>query len=484
LHISLRHYLVGIRFSEFYLSRFLLVKWNVVQTSVYLDNWYCCPNFCSIRRVCHFNEQYASKLTLDLTPRWITMKQRVHILIFLISFSLSHSASATINAWLNQSQIDKGETVQLTLQHEGQTDSQPDLNPLQKDFDIVGQSGGSNIQITNGKINAQIELYITLMPKHTGKLQIPALQWDGQSSTTLTLVVGSNDAGDQTRRESSKISEHFFITSTLGQKQPFIQAAVPLVVRIYSDQPLYQASLEFPSNHDVVIQQIDLGRQTNETRNDKNYQVIERKFLLIPQRSGNIHIDAPVLVAQIQAKNHDEQFGNNSMFSNIFGLNPFGGILQATRPIKIKGNSAELIVRPRPANAKGNAWLPAIQMSLEGTWLPDHELIHAGDHIILHLHLSADGLAATQLPDMVPHMQLPSGLHFYPDQPRLNTNLRENIVNGTWDQTITFIADKAGIYKIPEIQLFWWDIDKNVEREMHLPARTLEVLPSGKGISI
>jgi len=411
------------------------------------------------------------------------MKQAMRILMSVLFFGLSLPAAAAISAWLSHDQIGPGETAQLTLQHDGQTDSQPDLSPLKQDFEIVGRSSGSNIQIINGKMSAQVQISLMLLPKHNGKLQIPALQWDGQPSPPLALTVSNNGAASQQGNAAAGKASHVFVSATLEQKQPYVQAAVPLTVRIYTDQPLYQASLDLQSGNDVLVQQQGQDRQTSETRNGRNYQVIERRYLLFPQRSGKIELAGPVLSAQVQDTRSDSG-PNDQFFSNVFGRNPFAGMLNATKPIRIQGDPLVLNVRPRPDSAQGHDWLPAQKVTLEETWQPDKGQIHAGDPITRHLHLSAEGLTAAQLPDLSQIMQLPPGMRAYPDQPKLSSNAQGNNVIGTRDQDIAVIATNAGHFEIPALHLFWWDTAQNVQREIVLPARTLDVLPGTGGVAV
>ena len=246
------------------------------------------------------------------------MKNAFRIFMVLVFFCLSLPASATVTAQLDHDQIGPGETVQLTLQHDGQTDTQPDLSPLKQDFQIVGRSSGSSIQIINGKMNAQVQISLMLLPKHSGKLHIPALQWDGESTPFLPLEVSSNGSAAQSGGASpgnvpAGNGSHVFITATPEQKEPYVQAAVPMTVRIYTDQPLYQASLDFQPSNDVLVQQLGQDRQTSKMHNGKNYQVIERKYLLFPQRSGRVQLDGPVLDAQVHdTSNNNDPFANAS----------------------------------------------------------------------------------------------------------------------------------------------------------------------------
>lgn len=411
------------------------------------------------------------------------MKKTYLIVILLLTSGLSLPASAAITAMLDKNQVGIGESVQLTLQHDGQTSSQPDLGPLNQDFNILGRSTGSTIQFINGKMSSQVQLSLAIAPKHSGKLIVPALQWDGQFSPVLALSVSSNGAAGQTANPSHGNASHAFVTTTLDQKQPYVQAAVTLTVRLYTDEPLIEASLDFQPNNEVQIQQLGKDRQASETRNGRNYQVIERKYLLFPQRSGRITLDGPVLNAQVQDTRNPDPISQDPFFKNFLGHNPLAGMLNATRPLRLQGEQIVLNVLPRPAGNTGQMWLPAQNMTLEETWQPGTGLIHAGEPITRHLHLTAKGLTANQLPDMSSLMNLPAGLRAYPDQPKLNTEVQGDGVIGTRDQDIALIDNQAGKYVIPATHLFWWDTNKNIQREIVLPMHTLDVLPGTAAVS-
>ncbi|MBI3432544.1 MAG: protein BatD [Hydrogenophilales bacterium] len=406
------------------------------------------------------------------------------LLLLVALWSLSLSASAAVSARLDPPQVGPGEAVQLILQHDGETSSQPDLGPLKQDFDVLGRSTGSSIQIINGRMSAQTEINLTLMPKHGGTLQVPALQWDGQTTPALALTVNGNSAGAPSGNVPASGSAHVFLTTTLDQKQPYVQAAATLTVRLYTDEPLYQASLELQPSNDVLVQQLGQDSQTSATRDGRSYRVIERKYLLFPQRSGQLHLDGPVLNAEVQDdRGGNDPFGANAFFGNVFGRNPFGGMMNATRPLRVRADPLVLNVRPRPASGTGHDWLPAQKVTLAETWQPDSGPLHVGDPITRHLHLSALGLTASQLPDLSVLMPLPDGLRAYPDQAKLNTGVQGDGVVGIRDQDIALIASRSGRYQIPALHLYWWDTTRNLQREVELPTRTLFVLPSSGGVA-
>ena len=77
---------------------------------------------------------------------------------FLFALTLASIASlpahATVRASLDNQQVAAGDTVRLTLSHDGQTGSRPNLAPLKQDFDIVGTNTSSQVQIVNGKVSS------------------------------------------------------------------------------------------------------------------------------------------------------------------------------------------------------------------------------------------------------------------------------------------------------------------------------------------
>jgi len=294
------------------------------------------------------------------------MKNRYCIPAALIACCISLSAWAAVTASVERSRVASGEAVQLLLQHDASTGNQPDLGPLKRDFDILGSSSGSKVQIINGHMSSLSQVNVLLAPKHDGKIQIPPLEWDGQQSAALELTVGGSGGTTQEGVEAASDASHVFLTSTLGQKQPYVQAAVVLTVRLYADQTLYQASLDLPASSDVLVKQLGKDKQMSEAQNGRSYHVVERKYLLFPQRSGKLSLNGPVLNAQVQ-----DTGSNNRMFGNLFSQMPFGGIMDSTRPLRLHAKPVELNVLPRPDSADGANWLPAQKMTLEETWSPD-----------------------------------------------------------------------------------------------------------------
>lgn len=395
------------------------------------------------------------------------------ILIAMLMSGLSIQAIAAVQASLDRNQIEQSDTVRLTLQQNGSSRGEPDLTPLKRDFDILGTSQGSNIQIVNGSMSQQAQVQVTLSPKHDGKINIPPLQWGSDHTQALVLNVdnatGTTSTAGQSNTSASTSATsnnaHVFFKTTLNEKQPYVQGTVVLTLKLYTDEQLYQASLDLAANNDILVQQLGKDEQHSENLNGHNYLVIQRQYLLTPQRSGQLNLDGPILNAQVADTDDND----------IFGSMPFGVMANSARPLRLHGNPIILNVRKHPVDSNGHDLLPAQQLTLKESWKPDLTTISTGEPLTRHLHLSAIGVMGNALPDLSSLMSLPEGIKAYPDQAKTDTNTQNGNVVGSSDQDIALIANKPGHYVLPAIKFAWWDATQNVQREETLPARTIDV---------
>ena len=399
------------------------------------------------------------------------MKFAQHIFCLLIAALFSAGAEAAVTAALDRDSVAVGETVELSLQHEGRTSSKPDFTPLQRDFDILGTSSGSSVQFVNGAMSAQAELRLTLAPKHAGRLQIPALQWDGQSTAALALTVGAAAGRDDAAGAEAGSSAAVFFTSSLSDKLPFVQSAVLLTLRLHIGTQLERASLDFTGNDGIAVQQLGKDVQSSETRNGHRYTVIQRQYLLTPQQSGELALDGPVLNGEAPDSRSNDPFGGAG----------FGSLFQTMRPMHLRGEPLHFSVRPRPKTAAGRDWLPAEGLNLQAGLNPARGKLHAGEPLTLHLSLAATGISGAQLPDLGKLLVLPEGLKAYPDQAKIDTTVQDEKPVGSREQDIALIATEPGNYELPELHLAWWDSRENVQREAVIPARSIEILPAVGG---
>jgi len=403
------------------------------------------------------------------------------LLLLLMGCVAAAQALADVRASLDVSQVTSGDTVQLTLEQDGRTSGQPDLTALRQDFDILGTSSSTTFELFNGSASEKTEVVLTLAPKVTGHLTIPPLSWGGERSQPLSLDVTGPGSAGQPSAGSAPAAVKVFIETSASPDQPYVEAAVRLTVRLYTAETLYHADLGLPDSSDVIAKRLGTDEDSEAERNGQTYHVVTRQYLLFPLHSGKLTLPTPVLDAEVVVRQPSPS--GNDPFGNPFGAQPFGGMFQTLRPVRVYGNPIVLAVRPRPAGAVGSYWLPADDLTLSGAWNPARLSAQTGDPVTLDLDVQATGLAAAQLPDLASLLTLPPGLKAYPDQAKLDDSTRDGKLVGSRDQTIALIADSPGHYAIPALTVKWWDTQANQARTTTLPARTLVILPAPAGSS-
>ncbi len=113
---------------------------------------------------------------------------------FIVCLWPALSLATDVQATLDRTQVELGETVTLNLRvNGGGMAAAPDLGVLSKDFAVLGTSSNTSISIVNGSRSAQLTIGIALRPLHTGTLTIPAMAFAGGTTQPLQLEVGAPD---------------------------------------------------------------------------------------------------------------------------------------------------------------------------------------------------------------------------------------------------------------------------------------------------
>ena len=400
------------------------------------------------------------------------MTARSVYLLLLIALlgSIDGAWAANLSAWLERTRIAEGETVQLTLEAPGQVSGRPDTTPLEQDFEVLGTSTGSRMSIVNGRTDARTIWTLTLSPRRSGKLTIPPLRVANYQSSALTLEVSNAPAPGG--------SADILLETDLAPDAPYVQGQVLYTLRLLHAVPLSGGQLGKPEPAHTLVQRLGEDREYATTRNGRRYQVIERRYALFPQTSGELKLTAPVFDAEIP----DPRPGRGSPFKGLFGndrffgRDPFDDLMRPNRRVRVRGEPAELNVRPRPDATQGAHWLPAERLALQGEWQPVANDIRVGEPVTLVLELNVDGLTGGQLPSLAPDAV--AGFHVYPDQAQRQTTVRDSGVTGRLVQKIAFIPARAGKLALPAIDVVWWDTQADEERVATLPGRILQVAPA------
>lgn len=389
------------------------------------------------------------------------IKRMLALLATVISLLVCASAQAAFQASVDRNPVAEGESLTLTLTSDESLDDDPDLSVLQQDFEVLGQSKGSSIQIVNGKAERSLQWQIRIIPKRNGPLVIPAIR--AGEKTTQPIVLGVAKA-DQAR--DAQQSGELFLEVGAEPLTAYVQQQIIFTVRLYRMVTLGNNSTlsdpKFP-DMDAVVERLGDDRSYLSTRNGQEYAVIERRYAIHPQKSGQFSSTPMQFDGEIVEGNRGR---------GVFMFDPFS---QRSRHKRVNSNTITFTVKPVPAGLGGTQWLPAGKLQLSEQWSENPPKFTIGEAITRTLVISASGLAASQLP-VLGNVSV-DGLKLYPDQPLLKDDRDGNGIRGERTQKIAILPTRAGDLILPAIEVKWWNINTDKMEVAQLPVRKITVLP-------
>lgn len=370
-------------------------------------------------------------------------------------------AFAALQAQVDRNPVALNETFTLILQTGDSVSGDPDLGPLKRDFDVLGQNKSSSVQIVNGQISRNIRWQVSLTAKHGGQLQIPPITVDGQTSAPISLNVGQASQG-----QAAQQSGDLFLELGAEPQTVYMQQQVVVTVRLFYAVNIGSGSLSEPTfpNMDAMAERLGADRKYQTERHGQTYSVTERRYALFPQKSGQFASDPLIFDGEIVEQNRNNGF---------LPFNPFG---QTSRHMRLRSNVVTLTVKAIPANYSGDQWLPAGKLQLTEKWSADPATFTVGEPITRTIELTASGLTAAQLPSVADGKAV-DGFKLYPDQAQLSDDKSDSGIIGKRVQKIAYIPTRPGSVTLPPVEVKWWDAAAGKEQVATLPARTFSVLP-------
>jgi hypothetical protein len=225
-------------------------------------------------------------------------------------------------------------------------------------------------------------------------------------------------------------------------------------VRLYYAVTLLEGQLEDPQAAGARVSRIGQDVQYHKMVGERRYTVVERRFAIVPEASGALEI--PGL-----------QFRGRTLRTS-----GYGSLMSPSAILNARGDALALEVRPRPPQAP-TPWLPARAVSLVDESGAVAGALKVGEPYTLTLRAAAQGLAAEQLPELaLPEID---GAEVYPDQETSQTGFDGEWMRGERIRKFAIVPTRAGILRLPEIGIDWWNVDADRAERASLPSRELQV---------
>lgn len=380
--------------------------------------------------------------------------------------------AAGLQARVNSSIVAMGDSFQLILSTQDTNASQPDLGPLSQDFKVQGTSQSSQTQIINGRRTDKKSWIVTLTPKKKGELTIPALQAGNVSSEKTSIKVLDASAAPKAIGING-----VSVTASIEPGQQYVFSEIPLTIRIETDQAFQDAGLIAPQGDDFELSQLGEDRSSQVVRNGRPVTIIERNYMLRPQKAGSLTLPPFVLKGSIPDPRQKrdpffDDFGFGSSMMRNFGI---GRMFQSGKPFKVRSDSVSINVLANPnGSAQSNDWfLPAKAVQLKAEWAEANPTFKIGEAITRRISLLALGARPEQLPDL--DLGQGSGVKLYVDDSKTDLVQTNDGTIARKDILVSVVPTQGGSITLPEIRVNWLDTKNNKEQTAILPALTIQV---------
>ena len=252
----------------------------------------------------------------------VTLKQLLFLLALLV-FSIILSipnAMAEVTASTGRTVLSIDESIMLQIKS-NDSSGDPDLSALESDFKIINKSQSQNYSFINGKSSSSHTWNISLLAKKTGEVTIPAIKVGNESTKPIHLIIQASSAtpGVDGKEAFLKIS-----ISDNVQKEFYVQQQIFITVQLFHRIRFSNASLSELELNNTVIEKLGEDNNYNKTIAKHRYNIIERKYAVYPQQSGELIIPAMIFTGNIEVRQ------NFSLFSQ-----PGRQIVSRTKPIKL-----------------------------------------------------------------------------------------------------------------------------------------------------
>jgi hypothetical protein len=377
----------------------------------------------------------------------------------LCALALAVPASAQPpRVWIDRDRIAYDETVTLTMEIDLQsTPGMPDLAELTRDFRIVDQRLDQNMALINGQVALKVKIRLVLAPRREGTIEIPSL-WVGTDATPslrVTVLPPRNPrVVDEPPPVAATQGRPVFIEARADTTTPYVQQSVGYTLRLfYETGTLVEGRLDQHQPAGASLQRVGDDVPRNIAIGGRDYDVIERRYLLIPERSGTLKIPAANFIGR--------------------GMGLFDG---GRHELNIFGAPATLQVRPIPATAL-QPWLPLRGLRMRYVETP--QSLRVGKSAPVSVEVVADGATAAQIPLLM--VQADNDAQVFPEPPQVDERFQQDRPQATIVRRFSILPTRDGTLRIVAPRIVWWDTQAGIARIASLPDLTLRVAPGAVG---
>ncbi len=373
-------------------------------------------------------------------------------LIFIGLFS--GAAQAGLTATVDRTVITDIDIVKLTVRASDRAiEDEIDFSALEDDFEIISERVNRNqsLSIVNGQTKRVVyEDYVfTLQPKRLGNLFIPVFKAGNERTQPITIRVQQ-----QSSSQRDSMRQFVFFETSVDTNETYVQGQIIYSVKLFYTEAIGGDFPQAPSLPDTVVETIETENRYESVVDGKRYYVLEKRYALFPQRSGELVIPRERFV----------------------GTRGRGGTFSQRQRVSAVSDAHTVTVRTIPDSFSGDAWIPAKALGVKEAWTEQPPVFRVGEPVNRQLAISAIGLSSTLLPELG-DIEIEDA-KVYADPPTTENRVSQDGITALQVTTVGIVPTQAGQLNLPEIRIPWWNTQTDREEVAIIPAATYEVLPA------
>ena len=385
-------------------------------------------------------------------------------IVILTLISVSTPAQTTFKAYVNESVVGETERFRITFEANDRWSDfhPPDFGPFRV---VGGPSQQQSTNIVNGSMSTTFSYSYILQPTQTGTFTIgPArarLEGEARKTNAVEIKVVSQAEKPRDSNDPYAIAERSNILRVFVSKRDvYVGEPITVTYKLYYAGQIRNYTGQTPNLNGFFKEEIELKnqREERENYNGKLFNVATlKKYVLIPQKTGELEIDAFVLDLETAVPTRQRDFFGRPVYQNVS--------YTAKSPV-VKVDVAALPAAGRPSNFSGAVGEYSFEVSLIDT------SVTADESATLTVDVSGIGnLKLFELPEP----EIPNSIEAY--DPKYSERISPNSrgLQGSRKNEYLLIPRFNGAYKIPEMTFSYFDTRNSEYVQLESPQFTLKV---------
>ena len=395
-------------------------------------------------------------------------KSSLIVWILLMIFPLSVGAQITFEAKLSRDRLGLNENlkIEFTMNENGDDFIPPSFAGFKV---ISGPSQTVSRQFVNGVGSFSKSYSYFLQPSTKGQLTIgqASITIQGEVYKTSPVSVQVTDAVSRPNDPNNyefRLQDNIHFVAHVSNPSPYLNQGVLVEYKLYFQDPLRLSDvseIDSPSYADFWSNNIDFGQikvnPRGSYRGQPYNEVLWKKVLLFPQRSGKIELEPLVLSMKISVPTNRR---------DLFGSRIYNQIQENISTIPRTLDVKDLPTQGKPAGFGGAVGKYDFDLLLDKTSL------NATESLQIRVNVKGSGnLGLFPLPQL----NAPSNLEVF--QPERNESFQTmgSTSSGLVEDIYTVVPRYQGSYPIPSLTFSYFDPEEEVYKMINSQEEVVQV---------